>query len=58
MPTSLLGISKKAESEKQYRFANLFGLLTPSMLKETWRGIGKALQLAWTGSRPGSTKSS
>jgi len=42
MPTSLLGISKKAESEKQYRFANLFGLLTPSMLKETWRGIRKS----------------
>ena len=42
MPTSLLGISKKAASEKQYRFANLFGLLTPSMLKETWRGIRKS----------------
>src|SRR5437867_6324401 len=26
MPTSLLGISKKAASEKQHRFANLFGL--------------------------------
>jgi RNA-directed DNA polymerase len=42
MPTSLLGISKKAASEKQYRFANLFGLLTPSMLKGTWRGIRKS----------------
>ena len=42
MPTSLLGISKKAESEKQCRFANLFGLLTPLMLKETWRGIRKS----------------
>jgi RNA-directed DNA polymerase len=42
MPTSRLGISKKAESEKQYRFVNLFGLLTPSMLKETWRGIRKS----------------
>jgi RNA-directed DNA polymerase len=42
MPTSLLGISKKAASEKQYRFANLFGLLTPSMLKETWCGIRKS----------------
>jgi Reverse transcriptase (RNA-dependent DNA polymerase) len=42
MPTSLRGISKKAESEKQYRLANLFGLLTPSMLKETWRGIRKS----------------
>ena len=42
MPTSLLGIRKKAESEKRHRFANLFGLLTPSMLKETWRGIRKS----------------
>lgn len=39
MPPSRLEISKKAESETQDRLANLFRLLTPSMLKEPWRGI-------------------
>jgi group II intron reverse transcriptase/maturase len=39
MPTSLQGIAKKAQSQKKYRFRNLYGMLTEERLKESWREI-------------------
>ena len=39
--TSLLGIAKKAASEKAHRFRNLFGLLTIGYLLACWRLINK-----------------
>jgi group II intron reverse transcriptase/maturase len=41
MPTSLQGIAKKAQSQKQYRFRNLYGMLNEELLKESWREIKK-----------------
>jgi group II intron reverse transcriptase/maturase len=39
--TSLLGIAKKAASDKAHRFRNLFGLLTIGYLLACWRLINK-----------------
>jgi len=39
--TSLLGIAKKAASDKVHRFQNLFGLLTVGYLLACWRLINK-----------------
>ena len=39
--TSLLGIAKKAASDKAHRFQNLFGLLTIGYLLACWRLINK-----------------
>jgi group II intron reverse transcriptase/maturase len=39
MPTSLQGIAKKAESQKGYRFRNLYGMLDEDFLKQCWRDI-------------------
>jgi RNA-directed DNA polymerase len=39
--TSLLGIAKKAASDKAHRFRNLFGLLTVGYLLACWRLINK-----------------
>ena len=39
MPTSLQGIAEKAQSQKQYRFRNLYGMLNEELLKESWREI-------------------
>src|SRR5438093_6595847 len=41
MPTSLQGIAEKAQSQKRYRFRNLYGMLTEELLKESWREIKK-----------------
>jgi retron-type reverse transcriptase len=41
MPTSLPGIAKKAQSQKQYRFRNLYGMLNEELLTESWREIKK-----------------
>jgi RNA-directed DNA polymerase len=41
MPTSLQGIAKKAQSQKQYRFRNLYGMLNEELLTESWREIKK-----------------
>jgi RNA-directed DNA polymerase len=41
MPTSLQGIAKKAQSQKQYRFRNLYGMLNEEVLTESWRAIKK-----------------
>ena len=41
MPTSLQGIAKKAQSQKRYRFRNLYGMLDEELLKESWREIKK-----------------
>jgi len=41
MPTSLQGIAKKAESQKGYRFRNLYGMLDEDFLKQCWRDIRK-----------------
>jgi RNA-directed DNA polymerase len=41
MPTSLQGIAKKAESQKGYRFRNLYGRLNEDFLKQCWRDIRK-----------------
>jgi len=41
MPTSLQGIAKKAESQKGYRFRNLYGMLDADFLKQCWRDIRK-----------------
>ena len=37
MQTSLLGIAKKARSEKQYRFRNLYRMINEEMLYSCWR---------------------
>ena len=42
MPTSLQGIAKKAQSQKQYRFRNLYGMLNEELLTESWREIKKS----------------
>jgi len=39
--TSLLGIAKKAASDKAHRFRNLFGLLTVGYLLACWRFVNK-----------------
>ena len=39
--TSLLGIAKKAASDKAHRFQNLFGMLTVGYLLACWRLINK-----------------
>jgi len=39
--TSLLGIAKKAATDKAHRFRNLFGLLTAGYLLACWRLINK-----------------
>ena len=39
--TSLLGIAKKAASDKAHRFRNLFGMLTVGYLLACWRLINK-----------------
>ena len=41
MPTSLQGIAKKAQSQKRYRFRNLYGMLDEERLTESWREIKK-----------------
>jgi retron-type reverse transcriptase len=41
MPTSLQGIAEKAQSQKRYRFRNLYGMLNEELLKESWREIKK-----------------
>ena len=41
MPTSLQGIAEKAQSQKQYRFRNLYGMLNEELLTESWREIKK-----------------
>jgi len=41
MPTSLQGIAKKAESQKGYRFRNLYGMLNEDFLTQCWRDIRK-----------------
>jgi group II intron reverse transcriptase/maturase len=41
MPTSLQGIAKKAQEQKQYRFRNLYGMLNEELLRESWREIKK-----------------
>jgi group II intron reverse transcriptase/maturase len=41
MPTSLQGIAKKAQEQKQYRFRNLYGMLNEERLRESWRAIKK-----------------
>jgi len=42
MPTSLQGIAEKAQSQKRYRFRNLYGMLNEELLKESWREIKKS----------------
>jgi retron-type reverse transcriptase len=39
MPTSLQGIAEKAQSQKRYRFGNLYGRLNEELLTESWREI-------------------
>jgi len=39
--TSLLGIAKKARSEKRYRFRNLYRELNEEMLRDSWRLLRK-----------------
>jgi RNA-directed DNA polymerase len=41
MPTSLQGIAKKAQEQKQYRFRNLYGMLNEELLRASWREIKK-----------------
>ncbi|NKB65942.1 MAG: group II intron reverse transcriptase/maturase [Candidatus Latescibacteria bacterium] len=41
MPTSLRGIAEKAARDKTHRFGNLFGLLNPSFLLESWRDLNQ-----------------
>ena len=41
MPTSLQGIAKKAQSQQQYRFRNLYGMLNGPMLYRGWQQIRK-----------------
>jgi group II intron reverse transcriptase/maturase len=41
MPTSLQGIAEKAQSQKQHRFRNLYGMLNEERLRESWRAIKK-----------------
>src|SRR6266446_2755309 len=39
--TSLLGIAKKARSDKRYRFRNLYRELNEEMLRDSWRLLRK-----------------
>lgn len=39
--TSLLGIAKKAKSDKRYRFRNLYRELNEEMLRDSWRLLRK-----------------
>jgi group II intron reverse transcriptase/maturase len=41
MPTSLRGIAEKAARDTKHRFGNLFGLLNPSFLVDSWRYLNK-----------------
>ena len=41
MQTSLLGIAKKAKSEKRYRFRNLYRELNEELLLDSWRLLRK-----------------
>ena len=41
MTTSLEAITKKAASDKGYRFQDLYGMLNESYLLGCWRGINK-----------------
>jgi RNA-directed DNA polymerase len=41
MQTSLQGIAKKAQSQKKYRFRNLYGKLNEGILRDCWRDIRK-----------------
>ena len=41
MQTSLRGLGNKAAKDKNYRFRNLFGLLTAAFLHQCWRLINK-----------------
>ncbi len=41
MQTSLLGIAKKAESDKRYRFRNLYRELNEALLRDSWRLLRK-----------------
>lgn len=40
-PTSLWGIAKKAEFDKQHRFRNLYGALNRDLLLQSWRSLNK-----------------
>src|SRR6266567_3709023 len=39
--TSLLGIAKKARTDKQYRFRNLYRDLKEELLRDSWRLLRK-----------------
>ena len=39
MPSSLQGIAKKAESQKGYRFRNLYGMRNEDCRTQCWRAI-------------------
>src|SRR6266478_5673513 len=39
--TSLLGIAKKARTDRQYRFRNLYRELNEEMLRDSWRLLRK-----------------
>jgi RNA-directed DNA polymerase len=41
MPPSLQGRAQKAESQKGYRFRNLYGMLDEEFLQQCWRDIRK-----------------
>ncbi len=41
MQTSLLGIAKKAKSDRRYRFRNLYRELNEEMLRDSWRLLRK-----------------
>ena len=41
MQTSLLGIAKKARSDKRYRFRNLYRELNEELLRDSWRRLRK-----------------
>lgn len=41
MQTELLGIAKKARSEKKYRFRNLYRMLNEALLTDCWKDINK-----------------
>jgi len=43
--TSLLGIAKKAESDKRYRFRNLYRELNEALLRDSWRLLRKEAAL-------------
>ena len=45
MQTSLLGIAKKAASDKRYRFGNLYRELNEELLRDSWRLLRKEAAL-------------